>query len=248
MTKMFRLIVPAVLLPTAFAVACSQSNPAAPSASAATAGSALSITANAKGTKVTSTPVTTTLVSGYELTNDGNATYSNGSAGVSSILTQGGYNGLTGDWRLDTTASTTRFVSESLVGDLSDPSGIAPQPPSGFDNPENVGALVEVLCTYNNHTMVGIQPGKSVTCPLVNRFYFKTVEYNLNQAPGYSGTSETLDVQVTCTSSTSPCSAWSIVPNPQGSAVARLQKVNSPHPPTNLGDFFDTFSIQVAIQ
>ncbi|HEY6357683.1 MAG TPA: hypothetical protein VIX35_05540 [Vicinamibacterales bacterium] len=236
-----------MLLPTVFAVACSQSNTTAPSAPAnATTGSALFLTTAAKGSKSASTPVMTTLAPGYALSGDGAGSYTNGTAGVISILTQSGYNGLTGDWMLDTTGSTSRTVSESLVGDVNDPSGVAPTPPAGFSSPELVGARVEVLCTYNNHTMVGIPPGTSVTCPLVNRFYFKNVEYNLNQAPKFSGTSETMDVQVTCTSATSPCSAWSIMPS--GSAVARLQKVNEPHAPTNLGDFFDAFSIQVAIQ
>src|SRR5882724_8190728 len=107
----------------------------------------------AKGQQPTNLSVTTDFLGAdasgtiTDIQSDGLGPYSDGLAGIGSILTTNGYNHqIWGDWQFDDLTSTTRRVSISFANPIQPSSGgsAVPNPPFTI---KNVNGHLEVKCT-----------------------------------------------------------------------------------------------------
>jgi hypothetical protein len=251
---MTRLIPTVVALLILAAVACSEqglvpSSPTAPS----------SAPAAKPGGHVATIPLTTSILdvdaSGIpaDISSDGGGGYLNGVGGVTSFLTENGYNGIEfGDWQFNTKNSTTRAVGHSFDESDAVQSGdprfiVAANPP--YWGTEVLKTKMEVKCTLLNHNMLTMSAGASFTCPLLNSMIASDGRtWGLHPALSFTGFPETTDVEVTCNAANSGgCSDWYIDPINLGQAVGRLtrqaDKRNQPN--TNEGAFYMRFRIHL---
>jgi hypothetical protein len=204
-------------------------------------------------------PVTSTLQitgqvtqsSNYRIEGDGLGSYNNGVNSVSSIIQAANCTGgVSGDWILDATTSTTRTILIDLR---------QPVPGSGAQqifSYEYLPARIIVKCGY--YAIAGGFPAmklnQTLSCPSEVRILFGGSTYRLamtsgaNAQPDYP---ETNNVQVACTavsSATNQCVAWTVFPITQAGGtvenVARLQQIQK-NGWANLGDFYVTFLFYV---
>lgn len=241
-----------VLWLTVSGIACSEHEPGASSPAAPTA----ALEAKPGPTNI---PLTTIISDvdanglAADISSDGQGVYSNSVSGVTSLLTENGYNGITfGDWQFDTNNSTGRAVGHSF--DLEDavqpgdPHYTAPPNPPYWGTQALKGKL-EVKCTLLNRNMLTMTAGSSFTCPLVNGF--KTASgtaYGLHAAYSFTGFPETTDAEIVCNATDSGgCNDWFIDPIGVGPSVARLTRPASRpnRPATNEGDFYTKFRIHL---
>ena len=183
----------------------------------------------------------------YRVEGDGNGQYYNGVSSVSSIL-QGGLNGASRDWILDTRSSPTRTVLVDLR---------TPVPNSGATPLFSWQLLPTRIIVKCHETLVGsfpaIQLNQTVSCPMFVHFVFAGNDYRLVMSSG-PGTSidypETNNAQVTCTAvnSSNQCTAWTVLPITQADGtvrnIARLEALCR-HCPAASGDFYLTFNFNV---
>ena len=204
--------------------------------------------------KCSDAPVTSTLqITGqvtqstnYHIEGDGLGSYYNGVNSVSSII-QAANCGVSGDWILDATTSTTRTILIDLR---------QPVPNSGAQQIfayEYLPTRIIVKCGY--YAIAGGFPAmhlnQTLSCPSEVRFLSGGGTYRLamtsgaNAQPDYP---ETNNLQVNCTavsSSTNKCVAWTVFPITQAGGtvenIARLQQAQKNGSWVNLGDFYVTF-------
>jgi len=179
---------------------------------------------------------------------DGLGAYAQGVDGVTSWLTENGYNRIAfGDWQFGVYDSPSRVVNESLLLEDAlqpgDPNYTAPaSPPFGFGTQASK-AHIEVKCTLLNRTMLTMTAGQTFTCPMPNRFNVSGTDYSLSPAPSFTHFAETTDVQVRCnTANSGGCNDWFIDPIGLGQAIGRLVPTGSA---INDGDFYMRFHIHV---
>jgi hypothetical protein len=215
-----------------------------------------STSAGIAGKRLTDLSVTTSVSSVdttgalADITNDGGGPYTDGVAGVVSILTQNGYNGIAyGDWQFDTKSSVSRGVGESFdMDDAVQPGDphftVLANPP--FWGTQVVKAKVEVECTFLNKSMLTMAAGASITCGLINGFVTAAgVDYGFSAAASFTGLPETTDAQIDCLAADSVgCSSWNIRPIGSTLAVARLGQ-QTKHGGIDEGDFYLKFLIHV---
>ena len=136
------------------------------------AAAALAATASA-GKPMPDIPVTAYLAdydavgAAYYVQSDTHGAYSNGTAGVTSILVANGYNHIVnGDWRLDILASTSRTVGTTFetanAVQPGDPGYTAPAEPPYWGTGFQV-VRMENKCTMINHNMLAMKAGEHVT-------------------------------------------------------------------------------------
>jgi hypothetical protein len=198
----------------------------------------------AKGQQPTNLSVTTDFLGAdasgtiTDIQSDGLGPYSDGLAGIGSILTTNGYNHqIWGDWQFDDLTSTTRRVSISFANPIQPSSGgsVVPNPPFTI---KNVNGHVEVKCTqmsngsggWNN--MYQMKAGQTVQCPLIVHFFDSNgFEYRIYMGPNWE--SGTTFAQVTCNTVASDggCADWFIDPIPTG-----YDSNGNPIPGASIGD------------
>jgi hypothetical protein len=199
----------------------------------------------------------------YYVQSDGSGAYPNGTNNVTSILLANGFNHIVnGDWRLDLSGSTARFIRVTFA-----PGNAVQKGDPGYTaqaNPPYWGTHLEAVrmenvCSLDNHDMLTMKAGDRFTCPMSIRFpaFTSTTYYRLDMAHSYTylNEPETQDVQVSCNSGDSVgCNDWFIDPipvvNPDGSTSpgqtrARLNLVNNHGGRTDEGDFYLTFHFHV---
>ncbi len=230
------------------------------------AATALATTTRA-GKPMPDIPVTTYLAdydavgAAYYVQSDTHGSYSNGAAGVSSILVANGYNHIVnGDWRLDILASTSRTVGTTFetanAVQPGDPGYTAPAEPPYWGTGFQV-VRMENKCTMINHNMLAMKAGDTFTCPTIIKLPNGSAWYRLDMAASWTflNEPETQDVQVSCNSANAAgCNDWFLDPVPvvnadgstsPGKARARLNLVDSHGGLNNKGDFYLTFHIHV---
>ncbi len=206
----------------------------------------------------TDVPVTTTIedfeaaiAPTLQIQSDGFGSYQN-SRDLQSVIQSG-----SGDWVLDTnTRTSTRGVkldfSQPVAG--SGPNGGAPIPlPTG-----TYKARIITKCHLYGNNLLDLAGGQTVPCPLTIFFDLGSDSYRIQMNPvtGVYVYPETNFVNVTCTSSVTPCSQWKFEPTaiaPDGSLRnrANLTKIVTSKGKTtefNQGDFYFSFSIRMAKQ
>jgi hypothetical protein len=178
---------------------------------------------------------------------DGLGGYAQGVDGVTSWLTENGYNRIAfGDWQFGVYDSPSRVVNESLLLEDAvqpgDPNYTAPaSPPFGFGTQASK-AHIEVKCTLLNRSMLTMTAGQTFTCPLVNKFNVNGQDYWLSPSLSFTHYAETTDVQVRShTANSGGCNDWFIDPPGLGDAVGRLAQGSE----VNYGDFYMRFHIHV---
>ena len=179
---------------------------------------------------------------------DGLGAYAQGVDGVTSWLTENGYNRIAfGDWQFGVYDSPSRLLSENLQSEDTVQPGdshyTAPaNPPFGFGIQASK-AHIEVKCTLVNRSMFTMTAGQTFTCPLPNRFNVNGQDYALSPARSFTGFAETTDVQVRCnTANSGGCNDWFIDSIGLGQAVGRLVPTGTT---INDGDFYMRFHIHI---
>jgi hypothetical protein len=197
----------------------------------------------AKGTPVSNLSVTTNFAGGdasgtiTDIQSDGLGPYSDGVAGIGSILTTNGYNHqIWGDWQFDDLISAARKVSISFANPIQPSSGgsVVPNPPFTI---KNVSAHVEVKCTQmpngsNWNNMYQMKVGQTFQCPLIVHFFDSNgYEYRIYMGPNWEA--GTTFAQVTCNTLVADggCADWFIDPIPAG-----YDANGNPIPGASIGD------------
>jgi hypothetical protein len=181
-----------------------------------------------------------------DIRSDGLGSYPHNGNGVTSWLTDNGYNRVDWDWQFDTYASTVRFIDHSLDPEDAvqpgDPHYTAPANPP-FWGTMRLTARITLKCTLVYNDMMKMTAGSSFTCPMINKFNVGNIDYHLNAAQSFDHYPEVTDALVRCNSADSAgCNDWFIHPIGLGQAVGRL----SPHgTDINDGDFYMRFHIHV---
>jgi hypothetical protein len=182
-----------------------------------------------------------------DVRSDGLGPYPHNGNGVSSFLTDNGYNRVDWDWQFDAYASTFRFVNHSF-----DPEDAVQPGDSHYTAPANppfwgtqpLTSRITVKCTLLSHNMLTMTAGSSFTCPLINKFNVGGLDYHLSPARSFTGFTDTTDAQVRCnTADSAGCNDWSITPIAFGQAVGRL--VPASDTSINDGDFYMRFHIHI---
>jgi hypothetical protein len=198
-------------------------------------------------------PVTTTIddvdLNGLpaDISSDGLGPYPHGVSGVTSLLTENGYNRIAfGDWQFDAYASTSRFVGHSFDTEDAvqpgDPHYTAPANPP-FWGSMTLTSRLTVKCTLVFNNMLTMTAGSSFTCPMINRFVAGGIDFHLNAAQSFDHFPEATDAQVRCNAANAGgCSDWSITPIGLGQAVGRLVPTGGG---INDGDFYLRFHIHI---
>jgi hypothetical protein len=182
-----------------------------------------------------------------DIASDGLGPYSNGISGVTSFLTDNGYNGIAfGDWQFDTYASTARFVSHSIDPEDAvqpgDPHYTAPANPP-FWGTQVLTSRLTTKCTLINNNMLAMTAGSSFTCPMINKFNVGNIDYHLNAAQAFDQYPEVTDALVRCNATDSlGCKDWFIDPIGLGQAVGRLVPTGTT---INDGNFYMRFHIHI---
>lgn len=180
------------------------------------------------------------------IASDGQGGYADGVNGVTSWLTDNGYNRVPWDWQFGVYASPSRVVNESLLYEDAvqpgDPHYTAPaNPPFGFGTQPSK-AHIEVKCTLVLVNMLAMTPGQTRTCPMVNKFNVNGQDYWLSPSLSFTHYAETTDVEVRCNAANSDgCNDWFIDPPGLGEAVGRLAQGSE----LNYGDFYMRFHIHI---
>ena len=192
-----------------------------------------------------------------QIRSDGGGAYLNSNTLTSTISSAG-------KWLLDSyfprNSTRTIYLDFSRPIPGSGPNGgtAIPIPSQSY---EFQGFVDCPFAPYNN-SFWNIAPGQTVNCPLhIGELFVGTQKYSvhMNPNPGTEGFTwgETDFVHVTCTSTTSPCTRWSITPSrtaPDGSAanvaalltyVTTTTKGKSTTTPVKQGDFYMSFRIDV---
>jgi hypothetical protein len=198
----------------------------------------------AKGQQPTNLSVTTDFLGAdasgtiTDIQSDGLGPYSDGLAGIGSILTTNGYNHqIWGDWQFDDLTSTTRRVSISFANPIQPSSGgsVVPNPPFTI---KNVNGHVEVKCTqmsngsggWNN--MYQMKVGQTVQCPLIVHFFDSNGnEYRIYMGPNWEPATTFAQVMCNSLASDGGCADWFIDPIPAG-----YDSNGNPIPGASIGD------------
>lgn len=181
----------------------------------------------------------------YQIQGDGLGSYFNGVASVSSILQSP-----SGDWVLDTTASSTQTILIDLR---------QPVPNSGAAPPFAWELLPARIISKCHEALTGSFPAmalnQSLSCPTAVSFQYGGNSYGLMMASGPNSDinyAETNNPLVTCTSvnGSKQCDKWAILPiqQPDGTikSIARLRKpLKGNNNFAFLGDYYLSFSIEV---
>jgi hypothetical protein len=181
------------------------------------------------------------------IASDGQGAYAHGVNGVTSWLTDNGYNRVDWDWQFGVYDSLSRVVNQSLLLEDAvqpgDPHYTAPaNPPFGFGT-QAAKSHIEVKCTLVYRNMLTMTAGQTFTCPLPNRFNVNAQDYTLSPAQSFTNFPEVTDVQVRCnTADAAGCNDWFIDPIDLGQAVGRLVPKGTT---INDGDFYMRFHIHV---
>ena len=177
----------------------------------------------------------------YRVQSDNVSTdYFNGVSSVSSILQEG-----SGDWVLDTSASTTRAVLIDLRAPV--PGSTTKPPFTGYDI---LPTRIIVKCSGAlSGSFQAMSLNQTLACPMSVRFTYAGSTYILKMEAN-SLAPETNAVLVTCTATISGwCSAWTLNPvtQPNGTVenVARLEKQTNSLKNVNLGDFYVSFLFNI---
>jgi len=189
-----------------------------------------------------------------DIGSDGQGAYLHNVAGVTSLLTSNGYNGVAyGDWQFSTLSSTTRTVGLGFdQNDAVQPGDPHAQNPFVPANPPYWGMFaypghIEVKCTLLNRNMLAMAAGSSFTCPLIDKSETASGEYRLEPAISFTGYPETTDVQVRCnTVDSNGCNDWFIDPINLGEAAGRLTgPASCKRCSGDDGDFYMRFHIHI---
>jgi hypothetical protein len=186
-----------------------------------------------------------------DLLNDGLGSYANGVSGVTSILTENGYNGIEyGDWQF-ATSTTARRIGISLDAEDAvqpgDPAYLVPATPP-FWGTQLLSGGAAVKCTFINRSMLAMTAGSSFTCPLLNHFDVAGVKHGRHPAESFTGHPETTDVQIVCNAADATgCNDWFIEPIGQDRAIGRLSRqASKPNKPnTHIGTFYIRFRVHI---
>ena len=195
---------------------------------------------------ITTIPITSTFAdfdasnASYDVRSDGQGSYSNGVAGVTTFLTSNGYNQIAyGDWQFDALNSTTRMVNLSFANPIQVASGgtAIPNPPFTINN---VRAHIEDKCTQIFNDMITMTTNQTFQCPLIIHFFDSNgAEYRIYMGPNWEP--ETTYAQVTCNGVASDgCKDWYIDPISAGGAIGRLVYFTK-RGQTNEGDYYFRF-------
>jgi hypothetical protein len=195
---------------------------------------------------ITTIPITSTFTdfdrtgASYDVRSDGQGSYSNGVAGVTTFLTSNGYNGIAyGDWQFDALNSTTRMVNLSFANPIQVANGgtAIPNPPFTI---KNVRAHIEDKCTQIFNDMITMTTNQTFQCPLIIHFFDSNgAEYRIYMGPNWEP--ETTYAQVTCNAVASDgCKDWYIDPISAGGAIGRLVYFTKRSAPDE-GDYYFRF-------
>ena len=178
----------------------------------------------------------------YHIRSDGSGTYSSNSV-VSSSLIANGYNGLTGDWVLDTRNSAGTSLLRQANFDFTDPAD--GQPPFGS---ALAPTRMIAKCTFEFVSMPAMTVNQQALCPLTGQFILGTATYHFQMWPEqYPGTDY---AAVTCvTVANNQCVQWTITPKIAGGKnLAHFER--SPYKNVkgaDLGHYYLDFSFKVAM-
>jgi hypothetical protein len=181
-----------------------------------------------------------------DIRSDGLGPYPHNGNGVTSFLTDNGYNRVDWDWQFDTYASTARLVGHSLDPEdavqPNDPHYTAPANPP-FWGSMTLTSRITVKCTLVLNDMMKMAAGSSFTCPMINKFNVGNIDHHLNAAQSFDHYPEVTDALVRCNAvDVAGCKDWFIDPIGLGQAVGRLVPTGST---INDGDFYMRFHIHV---
>lgn len=261
---MRRALRPFCAIPLLVVLASCSENTASPTQTHLLSGDALAAKGN--GGSSSGGPATSTIAdqdlsiaSGLQIRSDGAGAYTNSGALTSDITS-------TGKWELDSyfarNSSRTIYLDFSRPVDGSGPNGGAAVPiPTGT---YKFQSFADCPSSFYNNSFLTIAPGQTVHCPLhIGELYVGTDLYSVNMNP-YTGAegfawTETNWANVTCTSSTAPCTRWTMTPSstaPDGSSanvavllkhVTTTTKGRTTTTPVKQGDFYMSFRIDVTM-
>lgn len=193
----------------------------------------------------------------YQIRSDGAGAYTNSATMTSNISS-------TGEWLLD--SYFPRNSTRTIYLDFSRPiAGSGPNGGPAVSIPTGTyrfQGFVNCPDSFYNNSFLTIAPGQTVNCPLhIGELYVGSELYSINMNPftgaeGFAWT-ETNWTNVTCVSTTAPCTHWTITPTataPDGSSanvtvllhhVTTTTKGKTTTTPVKQGDFYMTFRIDV---
>jgi hypothetical protein len=178
----------------------------------------------------------------YHIRSDGSGTYSSNSV-VSSSLIANGYNGLTGDWVLDTRNSAGTSLLRRANFDFTD----SAEGQSPFGSALAPTRMI-AKCTLEFVSMPAMTLNQQAFCPLTGQFIVGTATYHFQMWPEqYPGTDY---AAVTCVAvANNQCVQWTLTPKVAGGKnIAHFERSAYKNVKgVDLGHYYLDFSFKVAM-